>query len=64
MIHLYTIIIPGGYRLVDDHGHYYDDILEYDPEEDTMTIVGHMIKARAWHAVSVVRAEDYLQWCQ
>ena len=66
MIHQYTII-PGGYG--DDsgdqyNGHYFDDILEYDPEEDTMTIVGHMTEARAYHAVSVVPAEDYLQWCQ
>ena len=65
MIHQYTIIIPGGYRLgYSDNDHYYDDILEYDPEEDTMTIVGHMTQGRKSHAVSVVRAEDYLPWCQ
>ena len=42
----------------------YDDILEYDPEEDTMTTVGHMTRARSQHAISVVQAGDYLQWCQ
>jgi len=42
---------------------YHDDILEYDLEEDTITLVGRMIQARAWHAISVVPAGDYLQWC-
>ena len=42
----------------------YDDILEYDPEGDTMTTVGHMTRARSQHAISVVQAGDYLQWCQ
>ena len=55
----YTIIIAGGYDGSDDH----DDILEYDPEEDTITSVGHMIQARVYHAISVVSAADYLQWC-
>ena len=55
MIHL----IAGGYDGVDR----YDDILEYDPEEDTITTVGHMIQARAMHAISVVPTEDYLRWC-
>ena len=65
MIHQYTIIISGGYNYNNDGDNfYYDDILEYDPEEDTMTTVGHMIQARFWHAISVVPADDYLQWCQ
>ena len=54
----YTIIITGGYA--DDT---YNDILEYNPEEDTITTVGHMAYRRAWHAISVVSAADYLQWC-
>ena len=53
----YTIIIAGG----SDDWDYYDDILEYDPEEDTITSVGHMTQARAYHAISVVSAGDYLQ---
>ena len=43
---------------------YYDDILEYDPEEDSMVPVGQMTQTRAWHALSVVQAQDYAQWCQ
>ena len=60
----YTIIIyiTGGYSSV--NGNNYADILEYDPEEDTMTIVGHMTQGRSSHALSVVRVEDYLPWCQ
>ena len=42
----------------------YDDILEYDPEGDSMVTVGHMTRARSQHAISVVQAGDYLQWCQ
>ena len=40
-----------------------DDILEYDPEQDSMVPVGQKIKARAYHAVSVVKAQDYAPWC-
>ena len=42
----------------------YDDILEYDPEGDTMTTVGHMTRPRSMHAISVVQAADYLPGCQ
>ena len=54
------MIIAGG-KDIDDN--YYDDILEYDPEEDTITTVGHMTQARGYHAISVVSPADYLQWC-
>ena len=40
-----------------------DDILEYDPEQDSMVPVGQKIKARAYHAVSVVKVQDYAKWC-
>ena len=52
-------MIAGG-----ESGNYYDDILEYHPKEDNITSVGHMIQARHYHAVSVVKADDYLKWCQ
>ena len=65
MIFTYTIINAGGksgdYGV--DNYHVSDEILEYDPEEDTITIVGHMTMARESHAISVVPAADYLQWC-
>ena len=56
-----SFIIAGGQA---SHYEFYDDIIEYHPEEDTMTPVGHMTEARYSHAVSVVKADDYLQWCQ
>ena len=55
-----VIHFSGG---CDEDDNAFDDILEYDPEEDTMIPVGQMMKARWNHAVSVVPAEDYLQWC-
>ena len=42
---------------------YYDDILEYEPEEGSILIVGHMTQTRVYHAVSVVEAQDYVPWC-
>ena len=44
-------------------GYYSDDILEYDPEEDSLVTVGQMGQARAWHAISVVNTEDFDMWC-
>ena len=58
-----NIIIAGGYEYDGDY-HFSDDILEYDPDEDSMVVVGHLTQARAYHAVSVVHAEDYAKWCQ
>ena len=51
--------ISGGY---DDDGNFVD-ILEYDPEEDSMLLVGEMIQARSYHAISVVQAQHYAMWC-
>ena len=56
----YLIHIAGG---CDTDLNTFDDILEYVPEEDTIIPVGKMIETRYNHAVSVVPAEDYLQWC-
>ena len=55
-------IIAGGYYDYDDQ--FYDDILEYDPDEDSMVHLGHLTQARAYHTVSVVQAQDYTKWCQ
>ena len=58
-----NIIIAGG-RDYDGANHYYDDILEYNPDEDSMVVVGHLTQTRSYHAVSVVQAQDYTKWCQ
>ena len=52
-------IIAGGR----DGDGYHDDILEYDLEEDAITSVGHMTRAREYHGISVVLAGDYTNWC-
>ena len=44
---------------------YLDDILEYDPEEDTITSDSedNMIHGRSEHAISVVGVVEYSKWC-
>ena len=44
---------------------YLDDIMEYEPEEETITSdsEGNMIHARGEHAISVVEIADYSHWC-
>ena len=44
---------------------YLDDIMEYEPEEDTITSdsEGNMIHARGEHAISVVEIAEYSKWC-
>ena len=49
-----NILIAGG---LDRNT--YDDILEYNPEDDAMRYVGKMTRIRAGHAVSVVEAQDF-----
>ena len=57
------LMIVGGSYFV----HYYDTILEYiqyNVEEDAIVTVGQMLEARDHHAISVVKAEDFSQWCE
>ena len=51
-------------RVVIFGNYYYDDILEYNPDEDSMIVVGRMSQARSNYAVSVVQAQDFSMWCQ
>ena len=57
-----TYKIAGGRPYAKPYGQP-DDILEYDPEQDSMVPVGQKLKARANHAVSVVKVQDYAKWC-
>ena len=59
---LWNILIAGGggYGPI---GTKFDDILEYDPVEDSVVSVGHMLLPRTSHAVNVVQVQDYAQWC-
>ena len=60
----YNINVIAGGIWEYDLSYIFDDILEYNPEDDTFTTVGHMLQSRSGHAMSVVPAGDYLQWCQ
>ena len=51
-----NIIIVGGIK-------YNDDILKYDPGEDSIVPLGKMTQARYFHAISVVQTQDYSNWC-
>ena len=42
----------------------FDTILEYFPDTDSWIEVGKMKEAKRSHAVSVVRFEDYSEWCK
>ena len=59
-------MIAGGYYEDPDDWHLYnsDEILEYDPVEDSFRTVGKMIGGRSYHALSVVKVQDYAPWCQ
>merc|ERR1712154_556575 len=49
------VLIFGGYYYEGDFSNaFYDDILEYVHNEDSIQAIGNMIQARASHAVSVV----------
>ena len=52
------MIIAGGR---DDH--YYSDILKFDATTETWLLVGKLTKARAWHAMSVVKLSDVSKYC-
>ena len=41
-----------------------DTILEYDINGDSYTQLGTMIQARNYHAISVVKYQDFSEWCQ
>ena len=47
----------------DDENNSLDSILEFDAETETFTEVGHMQKSTYAHAVTVVKIEQYLEWC-
>ena len=52
-------ILAGGFNTGLD-----DTILEYDTTGDSYTQIGTMTQARAHHAISVVKYQDFSEWCQ
>ncbi len=39
-------------------------ILEYDITSNSYTQIGTMTQKRSFHAISVVKYEDFSEWCQ
>ena len=58
----YTDCIVGGYNHED--GSYSDDIMEWDGEEKTWTLIGNMKMERALHAMSTIKIEgEIVEYC-
>ena len=55
-------ILTGGKPLTKGGGSF-NAILEYDVTADSFTEIGTMTQARGYHAISVVRYEDFSKGC-
>ena len=42
---------------------YYDEIVEFSPTSGEWTVVDNMMEARGYHAVSVIEADNVIQFC-
>ena len=40
-----------------------DEIVEFSPTSGEWTVVDNMMEARYYHAVSVIKADDVIQFC-
>ena len=52
--------LAGGW----DKSNAFNTILEYNITGESYTQIGTMVEARYSHAVSVVKYEDFSEWCQ
>ena len=57
---MHILFLPGG---VDWSKKDFDTILEYSQDTDEWKQVGSMKEAKRSHAVSVVRFQDYSEYC-
>ena len=48
----------GGYD-----GDVLDEIVEFSPTSGEWTVVDNMMEAREYHAVSVIKADNVIQFC-
>ena len=58
------LVFVGGVGNIGGVSTDFDTILEYMPDTDEWKQVGKMMEAKRSHAVSVVRFEDYSEWCK
>ena len=50
----------GGY---DEDYLYLDEIVEFSPTSGEWTVLDNMMEARGYHAVSVIKADNIIQFC-
>ena len=48
----------GGYD-----GDYLDEIVEFSPTSGEWTVLDNMMEARYHHAISVIKADNVIQFC-
>ena len=46
-----------------DDGHDLDEIVEFSPTSGEWTVLDNMMEARYYHAVSVIKADNVIQFC-
>ena len=44
-------------------GDYLDEIVEFRPTSGEWTVLDNMMEARGYHAVSVIKANNVIQFC-
>ena len=47
----------------DGANYYLDEILEFSPTSGEWTVLDNMMEARWYHAVSVIKADNVIQFC-
>ena len=48
----------GGYDV-----DYLDEIVEFSPTSGEWTVLDNMMEARVFHAISVIKADNVIQFC-
>ena len=46
-----------------DDGHVLDEIVEFSPTSGEWTVLDNLMEARGGHAVSVIEADNIIQFC-
>ena len=62
LLHMKVITKCSG-GVHEDEDKYYDEILEFSPTSEEWTVLDNMMEARGGHAVSVIKADNVIQFC-
>ena len=64
MLHMKVITKCSGGRSEGYFSTYdLDEIVEFSPTSGEWTVLDNMMEARGFHAVSVIKADDVIQFC-